>query len=122
MRTRLALLLALVLGFSALAIPAFAADVVLAQEEQPGDEGVGEEEESTGGAEQGTTEDEGGGQDEPEAETGAGEGETEEAAEETGPVWTYQMSKIVIVMLLLLGLGIAGAYYNFVHKRAKEGI
>ena len=43
------------------------------------------------------------------------------AEEEAGPVWTYQMSKIVIGLLVLMALGIGGAYYKIVAKRQKEG-
>jgi hypothetical protein len=118
MRTRLALLLVLALttvGSLAIA-PAFAQDT-------EGDEGVVTEEDESQGQETQTGSEEGGeGQSEPEAETGAGEDEAGEASTEAGPVWTYQMSRISIVLMVLLVLGIAGAYYNFVHKRQKEGI
>lgn len=104
MRSRLALLLALALAVPVVFFPAVSAQasghIVIAQEE-------GEEEPSpapTDGAEE-----ESGGQ-----EAGS--------AEETGPLWTYQMSRIGLVLLVLLLLGVAGAYRNFVHKRAKEGI
>lgn len=128
MRRRLGLLFALMLllGGTALAEGARAGDVMLAQE-------VGETEEESGitgeesGQQQegGTTKgDEGedpesGGQDEPEAETGSGAEQTEEAATETGPPWTYQMARIALASLALLGLAIAGAYYRFVVMRQR---
>jgi hypothetical protein len=131
MQRRLGLLFALVLivGCTALAEAAFADTIVLAQE-------VGETEEESGitgeeGTEQsegGTTEgDEGddqesGGQDEPEAETGSGADQTEEAATETGPPWTYQMARIALASLALLGLAIAGAYYRFVVLRQRGAV
>ena len=132
MRRRLVVLLALglVLGAVAGAGSAAAADgLVLAQEVGEGEEGsdVGAEE----GAQQqegGTTEgDEGedqesGGQDEPEAETGAGQDETGEAVTETGPPWTYQMARMALAALLLLGLAIAGAYYRFVVTRQRGAV
>lgn len=131
MRRRLAPLFALVLLLSGSAFvgAALADTVVLAQE-------VGETEEESGitgeeGTEQsegGTTEgDEGddqesGGQDEPEAETGSGADQTEEAATETGPPWTYQMARIALASLVLLGLAIAGAYYRFVVTRQRGAV
>jgi hypothetical protein len=124
MRTRLATLLALVLlsaaalvaGATVRADHAHAATdtFVLAQEtgEDPGEANVGEEEEAqeTGGGE------EGGGAAE---ESGAGEGETEGAAEETGPPWTYQMARIALVLVVLLGLRIALMYRKLVGGRQR---
>jgi hypothetical protein len=132
MRRRLVVLLALglVLGALSGAGPATAADgLVLAQEVGEGEEGsdVGAEEGSQQ-QEGGTTEgDEGedqesGGQDEPEAETGAGEDQSEEAVTETGPPWTYQMARMALAALLLLGLAIAGAYYRFVVTRQRGAV
>lgn len=132
MRRRLVVLLALglVLGAVAAADAALASDgLVLSQE-------VGEgEEESDVGAEENTQQQEGGvtggdegddqesgGQDEPEAETGAGAGETGEAATETGPPWTYQMARMSLAALLLLGLAIGGAYYRFVVTRQRGAV
>lgn len=108
-----------------LVAPALAAEPsVLAQAPDTTDEGdelIGEEQEQEG-QEGGTEgEGEGEGQAEPEAEVGSGEDETGAAETEAGPLWTYQMSKIVIVLLLLMGLGIAGAYYQFVVKRQRQG-
>ncbi|HZJ49909.1 MAG TPA: hypothetical protein VFF07_03415 [Actinomycetota bacterium] len=38
---------------------------------------------------------------------------------ETGPPWTYQMAKITLVMLLLLGLSIGAIYYRLVVRRRR---
>ncbi len=87
------------------------------EETTQGDDGVvgeGDEAENPGAG--------GGEGQEPETETGAGEGETVEAEEEAGPIWTYQMSKIGLVLLFLMLLAIGGAYWNFVAKRQKQGI
>ena len=130
MRTRLALLLALVLLVPVLGAaisPAHAAGTVTLAQDTGGDSvdgaedgGVGEGEE---GENPGTGEEDGEGQSDPDAETGAGEGETTGEEEvEAGPVWTYQMSKIIIALLLLLLLAIAGAYWRFVAQRQRAGI
>jgi hypothetical protein len=132
MRRRIAVLFALValLGCTGLAT-AFARSgaVTLAQEIGEGEEesDVGGEE-STQQSEGGTSEgDEGedpesGGQDEPEAETGAGAGQTEEGDTETGPPWTYQMARLALASLALLALAIAGAYYRFVVIRQRGAV
>lgn len=133
MRRRIAVLFAL--GLLAVgstlfgAASATAGEAVLAQEvgegEEEGDLGG---EESSEQSEGGTTEgDEGedqesGGQDEPEAETGSGADETEEAATETGPPWTYQMARLALGALVLLALAIAGAYYRFVVMRQRGAV
>ncbi|MDQ3940114.1 MAG: hypothetical protein M3238_02055 [Actinomycetota bacterium] len=63
---------------------------------------VGEEDETS------EQDGEGAGQGDPEAETGADEGETAEGATEEGPPWTYQMARLGIVLLIgvaaLIGL------------------
>ena len=129
MRTRLALLLALVLlvpAIGALTAPALAASgITLAQD--TGGEGVdGSDEGGVGegseGEAPGAGEEDGEGASDPDAETGAGEGETQEAEVEAGPVWTYQMSKILIALLLLMLLAIGGAYWKFVAQRQRAGI
>jgi hypothetical protein len=38
---------------------------------------------------------------------------------EAGPPWTYQMSKIALVLLALVLLAVAGAYYRFVFVRRR---
>jgi uncharacterized protein HemX len=101
MRARLALALLLALSITALSPlvgPAAASTQVTAQEEE--------------------SEQDEGGQD-PETETGADEGETEGAAEETGPPWTYQMARMGIALMVVLALGIGLAYYRFVTKRQR---
>jgi hypothetical protein len=40
-------------------------------------------------------------------------------AVETGPPWTYQMAKITVVMVLLLGLAIGAIYYRLVVRRRR---
>ncbi len=131
MRRRLGLLFALMLLLGATALAGSArADVVLAQEvgETEEESGITGEETGQQQLEGGTTEgDEGedpesGGQDEPEAETGSGAEQTEEAATETGPPWTYQMARIALASLALLGLAIAGAYYRFVVMRQRGAV
>lgn len=70
----------------------------------------------------GEGQDEGGaGQDDPDAETGASEEETEDSTspEATGPPWTYQMARITLVLLVLLALGLGSLYYRLVASRRK---
>lgn len=128
MRTRLALLLALVLLVPALGTlfaPAYAAGTVTFAQETGG-EGVDGSEGIVGEGDEaenpGTGGDDERGEGDPDAETGAGEGEQNEGEVEAGPVWTYQMSKIVIVLLLLLLLAIGGAYWKFVAQRQRAGV
>lgn len=89
---------------------AASSDLFLAQEP------VGEEEEAgQEGADKG-----GQGQKDPEAESGAGEGETEEGApQEEGPPWTYQMAWITALMVLFLALGIGLLYYRMIASRQR---
>lgn len=131
MRRRLGLLFALMLliGGTALAEAAFAGDVVLAQEVGEGEaesdvEGEEANQQSEGGVTGGDEGDdqESGGQDEPEAETGSGADQTEEAVPEAGPPWTYQMARMALGALVLLGLAIAGAYYRFVVMRQRGAV
>lgn len=131
MRRRTAALFALVLllGGAGLTGSALAADIVLAQEvgeteEESGITGEEGSQQSEGGTSEGDEGDdqESGGADEPEAETGSGAGETEEAVTETGPPWTYQMARIALASLALLGLAIAGAYYRFVVMRQRGAV
>ena len=39
-----------------------------------------------------------------------------------GPVWTYQMSKITILLLLFMILALGGLYYRLVVKRRRGEI
>lgn len=130
MRRRLGLLFALVLLLGGMALAEAAlADVVLAQEvgeteEESGITGEEGSQQSEGGANEGDEgeDQEGGGADEPEAETGSGADQTEEAATEAGPPWTYQMARIALASLVLLALAIAGAYYRFVVVRQRGAV
>ena len=87
--------------------------------EDTGDVEESEVETSGDGAEEGT---EGGevpeGQSDPESESGA-EGDSQEAATETGPPWTYQMARISLVLLVLLALAVARSYHKLVGSRQK---
>lgn len=105
----IAVLLALVpLGPAAAALSTSGV-VTLAQ--QPGNDeqvqgGEGQDEAGTGSSDE-------------DAETGAGEGQQEGAAEETGPPWTYQMARISLALLALLALGMAFLYFRLVVQRRK---
>jgi hypothetical protein len=121
MRVRLATLLALFLivlpatqVLGAVAASAGTGDHILLAQENV---------DESDGAQGGETGNEGGeGQSDPDAETGAGEEENAPAVEEEGPVWTYQMAKIVIALLLLMGIGVGAAYYKLVVQRQRAGI
>ena len=138
MRSRLAsfsaiaLVLALVPVLTALSAHA-SGRVVLAQTEEAPEDSTGEGNtgEQPGDSEvDGSTQGEGtdGSGDESTGQEGSGDestevdadkGETEPVAEETGPPWTYQMARIVLVLLLFLILGIAAIYYRLVVSRRK---
>lgn len=60
--------------------------------------------------------------DEPAEETGAGQGETESAAEETGPPWTYQMARLALLLLVVLGVGIGFWYWRLIARRQRSGV
>ena len=122
MRVRLATLLALFLivlpatqVLGAVAASAGTGDHILLAQEN-----VDESDEAQGG--ETGNEGAGEGQSDPDAETGAGEEENAPAVEEEGPVWTYQMAKIVIALLLLMGIGVGAAYYKLVVQRQRAGI
>jgi hypothetical protein len=90
------------------ALPA-RASVQLAQED-------GTENENAEGGEEA----EGEGQSDPDAESGANEEQTEEAAtEEEGPPWTYQMARISIALILILVAGVGLLYYKLIASRQK---
>ena len=94
MRARLAVLLACLLvtaGLTAIAPGAGAADLSVAQEQQ---------------------------EDEPPATEETGE---EGAAEEEGPLWTYQMARLSLLLLGVLGLGMGWWYYRLVVRRRRAG-
>lgn len=120
MRPRLASILVLIVVFGALgSLPAaaVASDLVVAQEQDSSEEQGGQEGQGQGGGTD--SEEEGEGASNPEAETGANEGQTEEAEETTGPPWTYQMSRMIVGLLLLLSLGIAYLYFKLVLQRQR---
>ena len=109
-----AVALALVVAVIALqASPAFAAAGTVAAAQDGGGQGGGGQE---GGGGQG---DGGEGQDDPDAETGAGEEEQESAVPEEGPPWTYQMAKISLLGLALLLLACAYLYWRLVVVRRR---
>lgn len=89
-----------------------AADLVLAQEtESEGSEEGGEGADGNEGS--GGTE----------AEVGAEEGQTESAEEtETGPPWTYQMARMVLVLVILIAVAIGLLYWRLVVQRQRRGI
>ena len=64
---------------------------------------------------------EGEGQSDADAETGAGQGEQEggESAEEEGPPWTYQMARIGIGLMVLIGLMMGLLYYRMIASRQR---
>ena len=100
-------------------VPAAYASMNLAQEDTTTeDEGViGEEDESEGSEDTSG----GSGQDDEEAETGADEGSTAEgeSTEEEGPPWTYQMARIGMVLLVLIGALIGWWYYKMIVVRQR---
>ena len=104
MRARLATVMSLLLIL--FAIPMATAPVAFAQDETEQGEGG-----NTG---------EGEGQSDPEAETGASEEEAEGAATEEGPPWTYQMARIGLGLLLLVGLLMGLLYYRMIASRQRE--
>lgn len=79
---------------------------------------VGEEDESEQG--EGGNVGEGEGQSDADAETGAGEGEQEGGeSEEEGPPWTYQMARIGIGLMVLVGLMMGLLYYRMIASRQR---
>ncbi len=132
MRSRLVLLTSLVLALGLVAIPSAGAtsfDLAQAESEEgteveneggdQSDAGTDTDQGSGGGSGDETGPGEEGGEGEPAAETGAGEGEQGAAAEEEGPQWTYQMSKITLVMLLLLFVAMGALYYRMIARRQR---
>jgi hypothetical protein len=103
-------LLVVVIGVLAVvgAAPAIAAT---SSDDQLG-RGLLAQEEETEGQDTGGTEE----------ETGAGQGETQQAPPETGPPWTFQMARIGGGLVLLLLAGIGWWYYRFIVKRQRGEI
>jgi hypothetical protein len=117
MRARLAAALSV---FLLLALPmaeVHARVVTLAQEVDSEDSAVDQEDESQG-SESGN-EAEGEGQSDADAETGAGAGEQEAAVEEEGPPWTYQMARIGIALMVIVGLLMGLLYYRMIASRQR---
>ena len=119
MRARLAAALSLLVLCSVIFAPAaHAASVTLAQEADTEEEGAVSEEDETQQGEGGNEED-GVGQSDADAETGAGQDEQEAATEEEGPPWTYQMARIGIALMLLIGLAMGLLYYRMIASRQR---
>ena len=133
MRSRLAIVLVLVLliaGGASWVAPVHAAadETVFAQDPGEGGEApAGQEEEGEGqeaqGGGEGGAEGEDGQESQSDAgtESGAGKNQEEESAEaeEEGPPWTYQMAKITLALLFVVGLAIGLLYYRFVVVRQR---
>ncbi len=123
MRPRLTLLVLGVLALAVLPLGAAAADEgATLHLAQTGGGDPNTEADEQQGAE--TNNQDEAGQSDPDAETGAGQDEQQPGTNEgeAGPVWTYQMSKIILVLLVFVFLGIAAAYYRLVHQRQRAGI
>ena len=117
MRARLAAVLSL-LVLLALPISAVQAKTVTLAQEVDTEEGAVDQEDESQGSESGN-EAEGEGQSDADAETGAGAGEQEAAEEEEGPPWTYQMARIGIALMLLIGLAMGLLYYRMIASRQR---
>jgi uncharacterized protein HemX len=107
----LAILLLLLVASWRLSVHAGAADQVVLAQDTNSDANPGPEEESQG---QESSNTEGSS-----AETGADKGQTEPAADETGPPWTYQMARLGILLIVAMVLGVGLAYYRFVVRRQR---
>lgn len=113
MRARMFPVLLLLIVLAAVIVPASSAiaaprhHIVLAQDS-------GTDTEESGG-------DKGGeGQKDPAAETDPGAGKDAPAEEEEGPPWTYQMARLSIGLVLLLGGGMALLYRKMIGSRQKS--
>jgi hypothetical protein len=82
----------------------------------------GTESSEQGGEDGSGATDEGEGSGSTEAEVGSNEGQTETAETETGPPWTYQMARLIVVLLVLMVLGIGFLYWRLVVQRQRRGI
>lgn len=124
MRVRLSALLLAALAGSALLVvtaPVAHAAYYFAQDDAEDEGNISDEDSSEQGE---STDSEGEGQSDPAAETGADEGETAEgeATEEEGPPWTYQMSWMGLVLMVIVGLLIGLMYYRMIVRRQREGL
>lgn len=124
MRMRIALLTCVAL-IATLVLGSFvggagAGQVSTLAQAQPG-EGTGENPEQPEEADVGD-QNAGEGQSDPDAETGASQGEREAGSNEEGPQWTYQMGRIGVLLVVLLLLAIAGMYMRLVVSRQRAGI
>ena len=117
MRARLAAVLSLLVLFALPVSAAHARTVTLAQEVDT-EEGAVDQEDESQGSESGN-ETEGEGQSDADAETGAGEGEQEAAVEEEGPPWTYQMARIGIGLMVIVGILMGLLYYRMIASRQR---
>jgi hypothetical protein len=59
------------------------------------------------------------GQSDTDAETGTDKKDSEPAEVESGPPWTYQMARIIVVLAILLGLAIFRWYWKLVGSRQR---
>ena len=116
MRARSTVLLVLALVLTSLFVVsspvAHAADSIL----------LAQETEDSESSDEGDTTDADEGSGSAEAESGANEGQTEAAEEETGPPWTYQMARMILVMLLLMAAAIGLLYWRLVVQRQRRGV
>lgn len=113
MRSRLAILLLCSLLFVAAPLALSGIQPLsTAYAQEVGDEGEPGAEQEAEGQE---------GQDSEGADAEVG-GEGEEAAEETGPPWTYQMARMGIALLLLVAGAIGLMYYRLVIVRSRAEV
>jgi hypothetical protein len=115
MRTRLAVLSALVLVVS-VAIPLAVASAQAGPRTLAQSPGGGAGDKSAGG-EKGKS----GGKGQSDSAKPGAAGDAAEPPAEAGPPWTYQMARLSLLMLVLLGLGIFVAYRKLVMGRQSAG-
>lgn len=120
MRARIAAVLSLLVLLFALFPSVGHAAMTLAQETETNEQETVNEQDETQQGEGGDL-GEGEGQSDADAETGAGSGEQEagESTEEEGPPWTYQMARIGLGLMLLVGLLMGLLYYRMIASRQR---
>lgn len=120
MRARIFAVLSLALICLLVWLPsAGATTITLAQEDSGAGEEVITEQDETEQSEADDEED-GTGQSDTDAETGASsEEQAGEAVEEEGPPWTYQMARIGIALMLLIGIALGALYYRMIASRQR---